>query len=102
MAKSGWQNPDNCKGIIVDPDGTADNVRIGAIGTAPQAIADHGLGSETRGEVLRAIQPSNLRDHTQHGKVTKTGIDPLNALGLFGAGQILATFKDRGHIFKYT
>src|SRR6202167_627673 len=102
MAKSAWQNPDNCKGIIVDPDGTVDNVRIGAIGTAPQAIADHRLWSETRREVLRTIQPSNLRDHTQHGKVAKTGIDPLDALRLFGAGQILATLKDRAHIFKYT
>ena len=102
MAKSAWQNPNNCKGIIVDPDGTAENIRIGAIGTAPQAIADHGLWSETRREVLRTIQPSNLRDHTQHGKVAKTAIDPLDTLGLFGAGQILATLKDRGHIFKYT
>src|SRR5882724_7894353 len=102
MAKSAWQNPNNCKGIIVDPDGTAQNIRIGAIGTAPQAIADHGLWSETRREVLRTIQPSNLRDHTQHGKVAKTAIDPLDTLGLSGAGQILATLKDRGHIFKYT
>src|SRR6202050_4444261 len=102
MAKSAWQNPDNCKGIIVDPDGTAENLRIGAIGTAPQAIADHGLWSETKREVLRTIQPSNLRDHTQHGKVAKTAIDPLDTLGLSGAGQILATLKDRGHIFKYT
>ncbi len=31
-----------------DPEGTAENIRIGAIGTAPQAIADHGQGSETR------------------------------------------------------
>src|ERR1700723_3015835 len=102
MTKSAWQNPDNCKGIIVDPDGTAENLRIGAIGTAPQAIADHGLWSETRREVLRTIQPSNLRDHTQHGKVAETAIDPLDTLGLFGAGQILATLKDRGHIFKDT
>src|ERR1700685_1737521 len=102
MAKSAWQNPNNCKGIIVDPDGTAENIRIGAIGTAPQAIADHGFWSETRREVLRTIQPSNLRDHTQHGKVSETAIDPLDTLGLSGAGQILATLKDRGHIFKYT
>src|ERR1700683_3619246 len=102
MAKSAWQNPNNCKGIIVDPHGTADNVRIGSIGTAPQAIADPGLWSETRHEILRTIQPSNLRDHTQHGKVAKTGINPLQTLGLFRAGQILATLKDRGHIFKYT
>src|SRR5437868_1573807 len=102
MAKSAWQNPNNCKGIIVDPDGTAQNIRIGAIGTAPQAIADHGLWSETRREVLRTIQPSNLRDHTQHGKVAETAIDPLDTLRLSGAGQILITLKDRGHIFKYT
>src|SRR5580692_7576374 len=102
MAKSAWQNPNNCKGIIVEPDGTAENVRISAIGTAPQAIADHGLRSETRREVLRTKQPSNLRDHTQHGKVAETAVDPLDTLGLFGAGQILATLKDRGHIFKYT
>src|SRR5579863_321831 len=100
MAKSAWQNPNNCKRITVDPDGTADNIRIGAIATAPQAIADHGLWSETRREVLRTIQPSNLRDHTQQGKVAETAIDPLDTLGLFGAGQILATLKDRGHIFK--
>jgi hypothetical protein len=31
-----------------DPEGTAENIRIGAIGTATQAIADHGQGSETR------------------------------------------------------
>jgi hypothetical protein len=31
-----------------DPEGTAENIRIGAIGTAPQAIADRGLWSETR------------------------------------------------------
>src|SRR6202795_4625222 len=102
MAKSAWQNPNNCKGITVDPDGTAENIRIGAIGTAPQAIADHGLWSETRREVLRTIQPSNLRDHTQHGKVAETAIDALDTLGLSGAGQIFATLKDRGHIFKYT
>src|SRR5271163_1248102 len=102
MAKSAWQNPNNRKGIAVDPEGTAENTRIGAIGTAPQAIADHGLWSETRREVLRTIQPSNLRDHTQHGKVAETGIDPLDTLGLFGAGQILAALEDRGHIFKYT
>src|SRR5690349_4619381 len=52
MAKSAWQNPNNRKGIIVDPDGTAENIRIGAIGTTPQAIADHGLCGETRHEVL--------------------------------------------------
>src|SRR6202023_1788994 len=75
MAKSAWQNPNNCKGITVEPDGTAENIRIGAIGTAPQAIADHGQGSETRREVLRTKQPSNLRDHTQHGKVAETAID---------------------------
>src|SRR5580692_1281159 len=102
MTKSAWQNPNNCKGIIVDPDGTAENIRIGAIGTAPQAIADHGLWRETRHEVLRTIQPSNLRDHTQHGKIAETAIDPLDALGRSGAGQILATLEDRGHIFKYT
>src|SRR5450432_1336674 len=102
MAESAWQNPNNCKGITVDPDGTAENIRIGAIGTSPQAIADYGLCSETRREVLRTKQPSNLRDHTQHGKVAKTAIDPLDTLGLSGAGQILATLKDRGHIFKYT
>src|SRR5438270_4646782 len=100
MAKSAWQNPNNCKGIIVDPDGTAENIWIGAIGTAPQAIADHGLWSETRGEILRTIQPSNLRDHTEHRKVTETAIDPLDTLEPSGAGQILATLKDRGHISK--
>src|SRR5438874_6029507 len=99
MAKSAWQNPNNCKGIIVDPDGTAQDIRIGAIGTAPQAIADHGHRSETRHEVPRTIQPSNLRDHTQHGKVAKTAIDPLDTLGLSGAGQIFAALKYRGHIF---
>src|ERR1700683_657130 len=102
MAKSAWQNPNNCSGITVEPDGTAENIRIGAIGTAPQAIADHGQGSETRREVLRTKQPSDLRDHTQHGKVAETAIDRLETLGLFGASQILATLKDRGHIFKYT
>src|SRR2546430_4503165 len=51
---------------------------------------------------LRTKQPSNLRVHTQHGKVAKTAIDRLETLGLFGAGQILATLSDRGHIFKYT
>jgi len=35
MAESAWQNPDNGKGIIIDPDGTAENMRIGAIGTTP-------------------------------------------------------------------
>src|SRR3954463_5505163 len=102
MAKSAWQNPNNRKGIIVDPDGTAENIRIGAIGTTPQAIADHGLCSETRHEVLRTKQPPNLRGHPQHGKVAETAINPLDTLGLFGAGQILATLKYRGHIFKYT
>src|SRR6516162_7029051 len=102
MAKSAWQNPNNCKGIIVDPDGTAENIRIGAIGTAPQAIADRGLCSETRHEVLRTKQPSNLRGHTQHGKVAETAVDPLDTFGLSGAGQILATLEDRRHIFKYT
>src|SRR5271154_2473923 len=102
MAKSAWQNANNCKGITVDADGTAENIRIGAIGPAPQAIADHRLWSETGREILRTIQPSNLREHTQHGKVGKTGVDPLDALGLFGAGQILAALKDGGHIFKYT
>src|SRR5580700_4107734 len=102
MAKSAWQNPNNCSGITVEPDGTAENIRIGAIGTAPQAIADHGQGSETRREVLRTKQPSDLRGHAQHGKVAETAIDRLETLGLFGAGQILGTLKDRGHIFKYT
>ncbi len=102
MAKSAWQNPDNCNGIIVEQEGTAENIRIGAIGTAPQSIADHGHGSETEREVLRTKQPSNLRGHTQHGKVAETAIDRLETLGLFGAGQILATLEDRGHIFKDT
>src|SRR6202043_77609 len=102
MTKSAWQNPNNCSEITVEPHGTAENVRIGAIGTAPQAIADHGQWSETRREILRTKQPSNLRGHTQHGKVAKTAIDRLDTLGLFGAGHILATLKDRGHIFKYT
>src|SRR5579863_3756686 len=101
MAKSAWQNPNNCKRITVDPDGTADNIRIGAIATAPQAIADHGLWSETGREVLQTKQPSNLRGHTQHGKVSETAIDRLETLRLFGSGQILATLVDRGHIFKY-
>src|SRR5262249_34154027 len=47
-------------------------------------------------------QPSNLRSRTQHGKVAKTGIDPLDVLGLFGAGQNLATLKYRAHILKDT
>src|SRR6476661_6727867 len=102
MAKSAWQNPNNCKGIIVDPDGTAENMWIGAIGTAPQAIADHGLCSETRHEIVRPEQPSNLRGHTQHGKVAETAIDPLDTLGLSGAGQILATLENWAYIFKYT
>src|SRR5437763_12032924 len=102
MAKSAWQNPDNCMGIIVDQEGTADNIWIGAIGTAPQAIADHYHGSETEREVLRTKQPSNLRGYPQHGKVAETAIDRLETLGLFDAGQILATLEDRGHIFKYT
>src|SRR5438045_8362235 len=101
MAKSAWQNPDNCMGIIVDQEGTADNIWIGAIGTAPQAIADHYHGSETEREVLRTKQPSNLRGYPQHGKVAETAIDRLETLGLFDAGQILATLEDRGHIFKY-
>src|SRR5215468_7017606 len=79
----------------------ADNVRIGAKGTAPQAIADHHYGSETEREVLRTKQPSNLRSRTQHRKIAETTINPLDALGLSGAGQILATLKYRGHIFKY-
>jgi hypothetical protein len=102
MAKSAWQNANNCKGIIVEPDGTAENIRIGAIGTAPQAIADHGHGREPRREVLLTNQSSNLRDYTQHGKVAEIAIDRLDTFGLFGAGQILATLKDWGHIFKYT
>src|SRR5689334_4198075 len=102
MAKSAWQNPNNCSGITVDPDRSADNIRIGTIGTAPQAIADHGLWSETRREILGTKQPSNLRGHTQHGKVAVTAIDRLETLGLFDAGQILATLEDRAHIFKYT
>src|SRR5262249_23202837 len=52
--------------------------------------------------VLRAEQASNLRRHTQQGKVAETGIDLLETLGLSGAGQILATLEDRGDIFKYT
>src|ERR1700683_219802 len=102
MTKSAWQNPDNYNGIIVEQEGTAENIRIGAIGTAPQSIADHDHGSETEREVLRTKQSSNLRGRTQHGKVAKTAIDRLETLGLFGTGQILATLKDRGHIFKYT
>src|SRR5208282_5984738 len=101
MAKSAWQNPDNCSGIIVEQEGTAENIRIGAIGTAPQSIADHDHGSKTERKVLRTKQPSNLRGRTQHGKVAETAIDRLETLGLFGAGQILATLEDRGHIFKY-
>src|SRR6185437_6660689 len=101
MAKSARQNSDNRKGIIVDPEGTAENMRIGSIGTAPQAIADHGQRSETRRVVLRTKQPSNLRGHTQHGKVAETAVDPIDTLGLFAAGQILATLEDRAHIFKY-
>ena len=38
--------------------------------------------------------------YTHLGKVAKTGIDSLDTLGLFGAGQILATLKDRGHILS--
>src|ERR1700729_136215 len=102
MAKSAWQNPNNYSGITVEPDGTAENIRVGAIGTAPQSIADHGQGSETRREVLRTKQPSNLRDHTQHGKVAETAIHRLDAVWLFGAGQILGTLENRGHIFEYT
>src|SRR5579883_1538696 len=60
MAKSRWQNPDNRQGIVVEPEGAADNVRIGAKGTAPQAIADHGFFGETRYEVLGTEQPSKL------------------------------------------
>src|SRR5260370_21702401 len=74
----------------------------GAVPMAPKAIADHDHGSETEREVLRTKQPSNLRGHTQHGKVAETGIDRLETLGLFGPGQILATLEDRGHIFQYT
>src|SRR6185437_913199 len=77
-------------------------MRIGAIGTAPQAITDHGLSGETRHEVLRTEQPSNLRGHTQHGKVAETTIDPLDTLGLSGPSHILAALEDRAHIFKYT
>src|SRR5262249_34577923 len=102
MAKSVRQNPDNCHGIIVEPEGAADNVRIGAIGATPQGIADHDLESETRHEVLRAKQPSNLRRHTQDGTVAETAIDPLDTLGLSGTGHILATLEDRCDIFKYT
>jgi hypothetical protein len=29
-------------------------------------------------------------------------LTPFDALGLLGAGQILATLKDRAHVFKYT
>src|SRR5260370_20219676 len=74
----------------------------GAVPMAPKAIADHDHGSETEREVLRTKQPSNLRGRTQHGKVAEPAIDRLETLGLFGAGQILATLKYRGHIFKYT
>ena len=35
MAKFTWQNPNNGQGIIVEPEGAADNVRISAIGTTP-------------------------------------------------------------------
>src|SRR5690242_11819660 len=102
MAKSARQDPDDCKGIIIEADDTTDNVRIGAIGTAPQTIAHHDHSSGTGYEVLRTKQPSNLRGNTQHGKVAETAIDPLGALGLTGAGHILATLEDRGHVFKYT
>src|SRR5258708_33217185 len=101
MAKSAWQDPDNCIGIIVVPEGTAENVRIGAIGTAPQAIADNDHGSDTEREILRTIQPSNLRDHTQHGKVAETADNPLDTLGLLGAAEIFAALQDLAHIFKY-
>src|SRR5580704_13644578 len=79
----GWRNPRGRTPIIVRGSLSIRMVRPRTFGSAPQAIADHGLWSETRREVLRTIQPSNLRDHTQHGKVAKTGIDPLDALGLF-------------------
>ena len=86
MAKSAWQNANYYDGITVDPDGTTENIRIGAIATAPQAIADHGRWRKTGHIVLRTKQPSNLRVHTQHGKVSETAIDRLDTLGLFGAG----------------
>src|SRR5436190_17754751 len=100
MSKSGWQNPDNCHGIVVEPKDAADNVWIGAIRATPQAITDHGLVSKTRHEVLRTEQPSQLRRHAQHGKVTETAIDPVDPLGLSGADHILATLEDRADIFK--
>src|SRR3984957_14074372 len=86
--------------MIVETVGAADDIRVGAIGTAPEAIADHGLWSESGHEVLRTKQTSKLRDHAQHGKVAETGVDPLDALGLSDAGQVFAARKDRGRIFE--
>src|SRR6185295_10295726 len=100
MAKSWWQHSDNCHGIEVEPEGTADNLRIGGIGATPQAVADHGLFSETRHEVLRTEQPSKLRRHTQHRKVAEAAVDAVYTLGLSGADHILATLEDRADIFK--
>src|SRR5580658_9078823 len=98
----GWRNPRGRTPIIVKESVSSRMVRPTTFGSAPQSIADHGHGSETEREVLRTKQPSNLRGHTQHGKVAETAVDRLETLGLFRAGQILATLEDRGHIFKYS
>ena len=70
---------------------------IGAVGAAPQAIADHRNRRETERKVLGTKQSSNLGGRAQHGKVVGMGNDELETLGMAGARHIHVTI-DRAHV----
>ena len=101
MAKSGGKNADDCVRIVIEPDAAADHIWIGAIGAAPQAIADHRDRRETERKVLGSKQSSDLRGRAQHRKVVGMRDHELETLRMAGASQILASASDRAHIFKY-
>jgi hypothetical protein len=55
MTKSGWKNADNFISVLIQVDGAAKNVRIGAEAFAPKAVANNDRGRETGCEVAGAI-----------------------------------------------
>ena len=100
MAKSRRKDANDGGGIAVEPEGAAENVRVGTKVAVPQGITDHDIRRETQRVVLRAVQPPNLRGCPQHGEVVEADENELDALGLFDSGQVGTTAADRAHILQ--
>src|SRR5271154_134895 len=81
----------------------SENIRVAAVGSAPQAIANHSCFCKTKRKVLRAKKSPDLRRCAEHGKVVGAHFEQFKTFRLLsGVGQIGGARDDNAYFLEDT